>query len=88
MTVLPGIDLVENTRIARAIERQGEAFLKKWRPKDAALRSCRIVAKYVQEKRLVEHGIDVVGRVTYWVAEQLSEQILAQRSGQRLLEED
>jgi holo-[acyl-carrier protein] synthase len=29
MTVLPGIDLVENARIARAIERQGEAFLRR-----------------------------------------------------------
>ena len=29
MTVLPGIDLVETARIARAIERQGEAFLKR-----------------------------------------------------------
>lgn len=29
MTVLPGIDLVENARISRAIERQGEAFLKR-----------------------------------------------------------
>jgi hypothetical protein len=57
--------------------------------KDAALRSCHIVAKYVQEKRLVEHGIDVVGRVAYWVAEQLSEQVLAQqRTRQGLLEED
>lgn len=27
MTVLPGVDLVETARIARAIERQGEAFL-------------------------------------------------------------
>ena len=58
--------------------------------KDAAVRSCRVVAQYVHEKRLVEHGIDVVGRVAYWVAEQLSEQIVAQqRNGQqRLLEED
>ena len=29
MTVLPGIDLVETARIARAIERQGEAFLRR-----------------------------------------------------------
>ena len=29
MSVLPGIDLVETARIARAIERQGEAFLKR-----------------------------------------------------------
>ena len=29
MSVLPGIDLVETVRIARAIERQGEAFLKR-----------------------------------------------------------
>jgi hypothetical protein len=58
--------------------------------KDAAVRSFVVVAKYVQEKRLVEHGIDAVGRVAYWVAEQLSEQIVAQqRNGQqRLLEED
>jgi hypothetical protein len=58
--------------------------------KDAAVRSCVVLAKYVQDKRLVEHGIDAVGRVAYWVAEQLSEQIIAQqRTGQqRLLEED
>ena len=29
MTVLPGIDLVETARIARTIERQGEAFLRR-----------------------------------------------------------
>ena len=29
MSVLPGIDLVETARISRAIERQGEAFLKR-----------------------------------------------------------
>lgn len=29
MTVLPGIDLVETARIAGAIKRQGEAFLKR-----------------------------------------------------------
>lgn len=29
MTVLPGIDLVETARIARAIERQGDAFLRR-----------------------------------------------------------
>lgn len=29
MTVLPGVDLVETARIARAIERQGEAFLRR-----------------------------------------------------------
>ena len=29
MTVLPGIDLVETSRIAGAIERQGEAFLRR-----------------------------------------------------------
>jgi holo-[acyl-carrier protein] synthase len=29
MTVLPGIDLVETGRIARIIERQGEAFLRR-----------------------------------------------------------
>ena len=29
MTVLPGVDLIETARIARAIERQGEAFLRR-----------------------------------------------------------
>lgn len=29
MMVLPGIDLVETARVARAIERQGEAFLRR-----------------------------------------------------------
>jgi holo-[acyl-carrier protein] synthase len=29
MTVLPGVDLVETARVARAIERQGDAFLRR-----------------------------------------------------------
>jgi hypothetical protein len=50
------------------------------RAKDAAVVAMRAAAGYVHEHNLVERSAEAAGKVAYWVAEQVSEQILANRA--------
>jgi hypothetical protein len=55
------------------------------RAKDAAFAGLQVVAHYVHEHNLVERSAVVAGKVACFVAQQVSEQILANRPHKRQL---
>jgi hypothetical protein len=54
------------------------------RTRDAAIVAMKAAAGYVHEHKLVERSAVAAGKVAYWVAEQVSEQILANRAHRQI----
>ncbi len=74
MTVLPGIDLVETERVARAIERQGEAFLNRvFTPAERAYcgslaaSACSYAARWAAKEAVAKALGTGIGEGARWV---------------------